>query len=280
MRSWYSPQPEPWNQAFESKRASRARRRGPRVDRSVVAAAHARSDPRQSNRRVGNVMSESRAELERAAPPILTATVHDSGAHFLPGVERVGSIINEIFGAVAIQATTRLCLRSRGARADLHAIVGQAPADGRLGLHRRLAVVSPCRRLLRSCASTSITSWLEADRKEVETTLAAAKRFDLAVVGRTVGAYERLPAPSARTEAIATHVYELTAGHQWDLRFGVRVSSPGCATAILMGCLEGRSRGRGPPGTKRRNPPQTCFLVPADVPSCRLWRTSRGVFAE
>jgi len=173
--------------------------------------------------------------------PILTATVHDPGGHFLPGLKRLGSTIVEVFSSITVQATTQTSAAIIDSLVNgLGATVRQAPADGRVGLHRRLAVrlALPADATIMHIDLDHLLRWIETDRGELEAIVREAAAWDLLVVGRTAEAMAACPRRLRDTEAIINHVYKLITGHRRDVMFGVRLMSPRCAVSIVEECTE------------------------------------------
>ena len=171
----------------------------------------------------------------------LAATVHDRAGAFLPGLHQWGSIVRDIFGGVGVLATESTASEVvTFLESDLGAIVSRAPADGRVGRHRRDSV----RLALQTDPSTVFYSdldhllrWISADRAELRR-IVEQRSADFDVIGRSARAMLSCPARLRATEQPINRIYRLLTGRDWDLMFAVRAISALAAQAVVDMCGE------------------------------------------
>jgi hypothetical protein len=173
--------------------------------------------------------------MSRVDRPVLAATVHDPDNTFLAALHRTAPALGEVFGGFGILATDPTSEDVvRFLERDLAAVVGRAPADGNIGRHRRESVrLAAGESVVMYSDLDHVLRWIEADRPELEKTLASVDA-DLVVVGRTDRAMAACPRRLRDTEEIVNHVYALATGRRWDLMFAVRLLSPAAVRIIVQ----------------------------------------------
>jgi hypothetical protein len=178
----------------------------------------------------------------------LAVTVHDPGANFRPGLERMADRVAATFagiGALVTEETAepvaRFLAESLGARVD------RAASDvGAIGRHRRRSVElalaaaapGPGPDVVLYSDVDHVLRWIASRPDEIHAALAAASTTDLLVVGRTDAAMGRSPRRLRDTERVVNHIYELMTGRRSDLMFAVRGLSPAAARVVVDECTE------------------------------------------
>lgn len=170
--------------------------------------------------------------------PALAVTVHDPGAHLLPGLRRTADRIRELFGGVGALLTEESAPEIESfLRSELGAATAREAADvASIGRHRRISVG-----LARRSAPDGVLysdldhalRWVETDPEEVGGCLRSGAEFDVLVVGRTEAAMARCPRRLRDTERVVNHIHRLVTGRDWDLMFGIRHLSPRACEAVV-----------------------------------------------
>ena len=173
--------------------------------------------------------------------PALAATVHDRNASILPGLRRTADDFSQTFSGFGVLATNETSNDVvTFLRHVLNAEVVRAPANGRIGEHRRralgLASTLSAPTVLYSDLD-HVVRWIDADRAEVKCTVSDPSA-DLVVIGRTRSAMTRSPDRLRATESLVNHVYRLATGRPWDLMFATRLMSARAASTVLERCVE------------------------------------------
>lgn len=170
--------------------------------------------------------------------PALAVTVHDPGAHLLPGLRRSAPLVRELFGGVGALLTAESAPEVESfLRSELGAATGREPADvASIGRHRRISVDLARRSSPRGVLHADLDHllrWVETDPGEVGDCLQAGAELDVLVVGRTGAAMARCPRRLRDTEHIVNHIHRLITGRDWDLMFGIRYLSPRACEAVV-----------------------------------------------
>ncbi|MGA8114031.1 MAG: hypothetical protein WCA46_10250 [Actinocatenispora sp.] len=169
--------------------------------------------------------------------PVLAATVHDPGGHYLAGLTRLAAPLRDMFAGFGVLATSETAAEVVAfLQYELDARVGRAAADvGRIGRHRREAVrlaatLDPS--LVLYSDLDHVLRWIETDPGELRRHVTEPPA-DLVVVGRTDTAMRACPRRLRDTEAIVNHIHHLATGRDWDLLFAVRAMSPRAAAVVV-----------------------------------------------
>ena len=85
--------------------------------------------------------------------------------------------------------------------------------------------------------------WVETRPDEWEGTVAAARRSDCLIIGRTARAYGTHPQALLRTEAISNAVCAFLLGQAMDLSAGAKAFSRRAAQVLLVNCAPGQALG-------------------------------------
>lgn len=170
----------------------------------------------------------------------LAATCHDPLGRFVPGIENAGRIVADMFGALAVNATSEThpatveALRAL----DLPVFLGDHGAGTvGIGAARKdalaLGLQGSSARLFYSDLD-HILRWLNTSRDEVEACL-NKRDNDMLVVGRSLAAMAEAPARLRLTEELVNHVYELANGlhDRWDLMIAMRLMTRATAQVIV-----------------------------------------------
>jgi hypothetical protein len=170
----------------------------------------------------------------------LAVTVHDPGANFLPGLQRLGSVLPGVFAAGAAVLTSRTEPQVVGyLEGNLGWATETVEPDGRVGLHRRMAVSAAL------AADTDVVlysdldhvlRWLEAAPGEIARVV--EMDHDLVIVGRSEVALQQSPRRLRDTERLINHLYELVTGDGCDVMFALRCMSRAAASRIVAHCQE------------------------------------------
>lgn len=178
--------------------------------------------------------------MDDLGPVTLAVTCHDPRGRYAPGIENAGHTMAEVFGSLAVNATsethpaTMEALRSL----QLPSLIREHGAGTvGIGTARRdsltLGLESRSDWLFYSDLD-HILRWLITSRDEVEACLARREQ-DLVVVGRSLAAMSHAPDRLRRTEELVNHVFGLAngLGSRWDLMIAMRLMTRETAETIV-----------------------------------------------
>lgn len=170
----------------------------------------------------------------------LAVTCHDPLGRFAPGIEHAGRSLSEVFGALAVNATTETHPATIDALRALDlptTFVEHGAGTVGIGTARQdalaLGVRSGLARVFYSDLD-HVLRWLSTARDEVERCLAERDQ-DLLVVGRSPAAMADAPERLRRTEELVNHVYGLANGldERSDLMIAMRLMTRATAQTIV-----------------------------------------------
>ena len=168
----------------------------------------------------------------------LAATIHDPDARLVPAIERVASLLRDIFGGIALNVSDATPAGVIDAAAKLldARIITHPQGEATIGRSRRHAVGLALQFGVPAVLYSDfdhIIRWAEGNSAELRATLAAQSGVDCVVIGRTNGAFAREPRRLQETERLINRIYTLMTARDWDLMFAIRRLSRRAAEAIV-----------------------------------------------
>ena len=180
-----------------------------------------------------------------AASVVLATTCHDPGGRLAARItERLplfGRHVDAV--VVTVSAATAEATGAALQQGDAAVHPEREPAGGLggIGRSRRDAVARAAEgepAFVLYADLDHALRWAGDDPSDLAAALAAVRRCDFTVIGRSPAAIAALPGTLRETENLVNRVFAHLTGHAWDLMSGVRGMSLAAAEAIVDGCRE------------------------------------------